>query len=89
MRHMGCSVADKLGSMYNRWLYTSKSDKMRIGELEVPMLTEILFRVCDNDREKFEDVTNMLERAYFAGMSDGVHASFTAVELGELERKMR
>lgn len=82
-------MANQLESVYNRWLYAAKSDKMRIGALEVPMVTELLYQVCGEDREKFEAATGMLERAYFAGMSDGVHASFTAVELGELERKLR
>lgn len=84
---------NKLERMYNKWVYGAKSAVVviptRNGNIEAPLLTELLHRVCRNDAERFENLCAALERAYYAGLNDGVHASFTAAELKELEGKPR
>lgn len=54
---------------FSKWCLEAKSDVAFYGPNSntMPLLTEVLYRICDNDVEKFNRVCDMLESAYKAG----------------------
>jgi hypothetical protein len=53
---------------FDRWLYSAVDDRHMVDGKAVPLLTTLLYRVCDGDGRKFEDVTKALQAAFEAGL---------------------
>lgn len=61
-------MADKPNnSAFDRWCYTAIDDRMQIKGKPVPLLTTLLYRVCGEDQDKFDDVLSALQAAFEAG----------------------
>lgn len=56
---------------FDRWCFTAQSDVIMDGH-PLPLLTVLVYRVCGENPEKFEEACNMLRAAFEAG-----HASAT------------
>jgi hypothetical protein len=56
-----------MSSAFEHWVYTPKA----IKHPEFPMLTEILYSVCNNDEEKFNLLMEYLEITFDAGYVQG------------------
>lgn len=54
-------------SLFDTWVVTAKSDTIGPNGVAVPLLTEILYRICENDTEKFNRVCDMMHSAFEAG----------------------
>lgn len=52
---------------FEAWYFNAKS-KLRP---ELPMVTELLYKYCDQDPEKFDRLNGYLEEAFNAGVKHG------------------
>lgn len=52
---------------FEQWFMKEKSTKDNLFGTPVPLLTELLYNVCNNDVEKFDRVCDMMQLAYQAG----------------------
>lgn len=59
-------MAETENAAFDRWCFATKD--ARTG---LPMLTTLLYAVCDNDRKKFEEAMDILQKAYEAGQKVG------------------
>lgn len=57
---------------FERWCYTTKDDSVLLGSRPAPLLTTLLYRVCDNDQAKFDDVLKALQSAFEAGQRSAI-----------------
>lgn len=52
---------------FEQWFMQTKSETKVFSGTAVPLLTEILYDICDNNVEKFDRVCDMMQLAYQAG----------------------
>ena len=52
---------------FDEWCFTATDDRTLIDGKPIPMMTTLLYRVCDNDRKKFEEAIRLLQAAFEAG----------------------
>lgn len=55
---------------FTRWSFEAQSDITMDGK-PVPLMTELLYRVCDGSQEKFDAAVDMLKAAFEAGRKSG------------------
>jgi len=60
---------DELNGHYERWIYSQKSSL----NPSFPMLTEILYSICEQNDWKFERVVKIIENAYVAGYNQATY----------------
>ena len=51
---------------FDRWCYTAQSETMMDGK-PLPLLTELLHRVCDGDEQRFANAVEIMRAAFKAG----------------------
>ena len=51
---------------FERWCYTAEDPKT-----ELPLLTHLLIRVCQNDHSRFEEALDITKAAFAAGRRQG------------------
>lgn len=61
------SIEEPQSDAFTEWVLAAKSDTIGPNNVAVPLLTEVLYRICDNDAEKFNRVCDMMELAFKAG----------------------
>jgi hypothetical protein len=52
---------------FEHWCYTTTDDSALIDGRPVPLLTTLIYRVCNGDQDKFRDVLKALQAAFEAG----------------------
>jgi hypothetical protein len=52
---------------FSEWMLVAKSSTIGPNSVALPLLTEILYKVCANDEEKFKQVCDMMQVAFEAG----------------------
>lgn len=52
---------------FERWCYTATDDRHMIDGSPVPMLTTLIYRVCNGDAEKFGEALHIVRSAFDAG----------------------
>lgn len=65
---------------FDRWCFTATDPKSptQSGYHRAPVITVLLFKVCGNDHEKFEEATRLLRIAFEAGREVGLKDKETA-----------
>ena len=53
-------------SPFDRWCYSAQSEIMMDGK-PLPLLTELLHRVCDGDEKRFTNAVEIMRAAFDAG----------------------
>lgn len=61
------SIEEPQLDAFTEWVLAAKSDTIGPNNVAVPLLTEVLYRICDNDVEKFNRVCDTIELAFKAG----------------------
>ena len=56
---------------FDAWCYLAESP-LKMDGRPLPLLTELIYRVCDNDAAKFERALEMLQAAFEAGQASAV-----------------
>lgn len=56
---------------FDRWTLRAKDDRHRLHGEPVPLLTTVLYRVCDNDEKRFEEAIRAMRLAFEAGQCEG------------------
>lgn len=51
---------------FEKWVYTSTDD--RTG---MPLMTHMIYRVCNNDTSKWDEALSIVEKAFNAGVECG------------------
>ena len=57
----------KRNKAFDHWLYSTIDDRVKIGKFPIPLLTTMLYRICQNDHARFEELLLVLEQAFEAG----------------------
>ena len=52
---------------FTKWCFLAQSEIKFADGQPVPLLTELLHRVCDNDPKKFHNAVDILRKAFEAG----------------------
>jgi hypothetical protein len=52
---------------FENWVYSWKTSKIMIGNLPIPVLTELLYGICENNVEKFNTLNDYIKEAFVAG----------------------
>lgn len=52
---------------FSEWMLAAKSDTIGPNNVAVPLLTEVLYKICFNDEVKFKQVCDMMQVAFEAG----------------------
>jgi len=52
---------------FERWCYETKADGILIDGKPVPLITYVLYRIVDEDGDKFEETMAILQMAFEAG----------------------
>mgnify|MGYP000101863132 CR=1 FL=1 len=61
-------IEEPQSDAFSEWVIAAKSDTIGPNNVAVPLLTEVLYKICDNNVEKFNRVCDMMESAYQAGL---------------------
>lgn len=57
---------------FDDWMLAQIDDRTEMDGHPVPLLTTLLYKVCDGDKLRFEEAIYIIRKAYEGGQANGL-----------------